>query len=73
MNYPEAWDELRDKLYKARQSLNGLIRELESPVHDHYKRLNGKRQGIDLAIEYMLDIEKLLVKIDSPETSRLKG
>lgn len=62
MNYPEAWDELRDKLYKARQSLNGLIREMESPDLDHYKRLNGKRQGIDLAIEYMFDIEKIIGK-----------
>jgi len=62
MNYPEAWDELRDKLYKARQSLNGLIREIESPALDHYKRLSSKREGLDLAIGYMFDIERIIGK-----------
>ena len=62
MNYPEAWDELRDKLYKARQSLNGLVREIEYPALDNYKRLSSKREGIDLAIGYMIDIEKIIGK-----------
>lgn len=54
MNYKEAWNETFDRLVKAGDEINEQIK-IQSDIRD-YTRLRGKLEGIQLAKEYMQEI-----------------
>jgi len=56
MNYVEAWQELNEKLYTVKQALEDMKRKTID--ESEWKRLSYKKEGIDLAIQYMFDIER---------------
>jgi hypothetical protein len=58
MNYIEAWQELNDKLYTAKHALEDLKRKTLDKLEQ--KRLKSKKEGINLAIQYIFDIERSL-------------
>jgi len=63
MDYAEAWERLDNKLYRAKHSLNELIsKQGIFPNYDEDLRLRSKREGIELAIGYMLDIKKIIAE-----------
>ena len=58
MNYTEAWQELNDKLYKAKHALQDMSSKYYQSNPAEYRRLQIKKEGIELAIQYMFDIER---------------
>jgi len=56
MNHIEAWKELNEKLYTAKQALEDIKRKTSD--ESEWKRLSYKKEGIDLVIQYMFDIER---------------
>ena len=58
MSKEEAWQELNDKLYKAKHSLHDLILKTSKTNLEEVKRLQNKKEGVELAIQYMFDIER---------------
>ncbi len=56
MNYIEAWQELNEKLYTAKHVLEDMKRKTSDELE--WERLGHKKEGVELAIGYMFDIER---------------
>lgn len=59
MTYSEAWTELKEKMYAAKNELAGMTK-VPNCLEQEKHRLESKLEGLNLAIEYMRGIESLL-------------
>jgi hypothetical protein len=55
MNYKDAWEELKDGLYKAEYDINKMTDNAVTKTEE--VRLIGKLSGIRVALGHMKDIE----------------